>query len=96
MSFTNTCADNVRIAIGDLELLTHERTKDSFNKLKRAIVTRLEATADMLEGEFNILPKDPIEPPAPARPRRGRRTTAIPDRTNVVDFRARADAVFKK
>ena len=96
MSFTTTCADNLRIAIADLEGLTHQRTKESFDKLRLSVLTRMKQTADLLEGDFELNTPEPAKPAPKPSARRKRRTTEIADRTNVIDFRARADAVFKK
>jgi hypothetical protein len=97
MSFTNTVAGQLRIAIADLEQLTHSRTKESFAKVRASILKKLTQSADMLEGQFEIVPDEPAAKPAPKKraPRTRRDGNVI-----AIDFktRARADAesVFKK
>jgi hypothetical protein len=99
MSFVNTCAGQLRMAINDLEALTHSRTKESFAKVKASIMKRMVQTADMLEGHFEIVNDEPkAEKKAPKKP--APRVTAREGSVIEVDFktraRAAADSVFKK
>ena len=99
MSFVNTCAGQLRIAISDLEDLTHSRTKESFNKVRGAILKKLTQTADMLEGQFEIV--DDAPKPAKKAPKKAAPTVTGRDGSVIeVDFktraRAQAESVFKK
>jgi hypothetical protein len=100
MSFVNTCADNLRIAIADLEALQHSRTKESFAKVKGAILKRMTHTADMLEGQFEIVDDEP-KATKKAAPKRLKKVVIEAGATVLYpDFKARAKAeaesVFKK
>ena len=99
MSFVNTCAGQLRIAISDLEDLTHSRTKESFAKVRASILKKLTQTADMLEGQFEIVD----DAPTPAKKAPKKVAPVITDRAGSVvsvDFkaaaRAKAESVFKK
>jgi hypothetical protein len=97
---TQPCADNVRLAIADMQLLRHDRTKEQFNKLRASIIKRLEVTADMLEGGYSI--EHNIPDPAPKPKASARRKINGSRAPNVipVDFKARvkadAESVFRK
>ncbi len=97
MSFVNTCAGQLRLAICDLESLTHGRTKESFARVRGSILKRLTQTADMLEGQFEIVDDEPKKP-APKRLKKvvleKGATVLYPDfKTRA---RAEAESVFKK
>jgi hypothetical protein len=96
MSFVETCAGNLRIAITDLDLLTHSRTKESFAKIKASVLKRMTQTADMLEGQFEIVPDEPTKPAPKKREPRTRREANVVYPDFKTRARAQADAVFKK
>lgn len=87
MSFANTIAAELRLAVRDLDRLTlTHRDPEKYHILKSEIRNRLDQSALMLEGNFDIVMPEP-KPAGGAR-----RPTVIKDaRGNViqVDFKAR-------
>jgi hypothetical protein len=86
MTIVTPCAEKLREAIADLDLITHDRTKDRFNAQHRKVRRSLVQVADMLEGKFKIA--DPA-PPRKQVQRTYQRSIEVKGNVIGVDFRKR-------